>query len=176
MRILAVITGIALMLTGIWTFTFMGLGFPSIAFVVGCVMVSAGFLCMLVYFFAPGKHDGFGWFFAEGLVTAILGGIVLANLLVVDSMIPLFFGMWILFCGTLRVVASLHSVMHHNNSWVLTLIFGGVSIAAGVFSFHNQLSADISMMILIGSFFLIQGINVLVYGVFIPGKKKSKNR
>jgi len=176
MRILAVITGIALMLTGIWTFTFRGLGFTSIAFVLGCVMVSAGILSMLVYFFAPGKNEGFGWFFTEGLVDVILGGIVLGDLLIIDSMVPLYFGMWILFCGALRIVASLHSVMFRNHSWLITLLLGLINISAGVFAFYNQISTSVSMMILIGAIFLLQGVNVLVYGVFIPGKKKGRIR
>jgi len=165
-----------LMLTGVWAFTFRGMGFVSIAFVVGCVMISSGFFCILVYFFAPGKHAGFGWFCAEGLLTAILGGIILANLLIVDSFIPLFFGMWILFCGTLRVVASLHSVMSRNHSWIITLLFGIISILAGVYAFYNQFSTDVSMIILTGAFILLQGVNVLIYGVFIPGKKKGRIR
>ena len=172
MRILAVITGIALMLTGIWSFANRGKLFINIAFVLGCVMVIAGVFSVLVYFFAPGKRDGFGWFFAEGLMTLILGCIVLSNQLVTDTMIPVFFGIWILSCGIMRIVSSLHLVLVKNNSWVITLLLGILSAAAGVYAFYNQIAAGLPIIILTGIFFLIQGVNVLVYGVFIPGKKK----
>jgi len=175
MRILAVLAGIVLMGTGIWCFTHRGVGFSSIAFVLGCVMVSIGVLSILIYFFAPGKQDGFGWFFAEGLITAILGGLVLANQLITDSMVPIFFGMWLLFCGVMRVVASLHLILSKNNSWLFTLGVGFISASFGVYAFFNQTVANtIPLILLTGIIFLIQGVNVLVYGVFIPGKKKAK--
>jgi len=172
MRFLAVITGIVLMLTGIWCLTNRGELFLSIAFVLGCVMIFAGALSALIYFFAPGKQGGFGWFLAEGLLTMSLGGIVLSNQLAMDSMIPLFFGMWILFCGVLRIVASLHLIMAKNNSWIVNLFLGTVSAAAGAYAFFNQIAAGLTIIILTGIYFLIQGVNVLAYGVFIPGKKR----
>ena len=174
MRILAVITGIVLMLTGIWSIANRGTVFASIAFVLGCVMVFAGLLSILIYFFAPGKQSGFGWFLAEGMITAALGGVVLANQLSIDAMILPFFGMWILFCGVMRIVASLHLILSKNNSWIFTLFLGLVSAAGGGYAFFNQVLAGISLIIMIGLYFLIQGVNVLTYGVFIPGKRKSK--
>jgi len=172
MRIITVVTSITLMLTGIWCISNQGEFFVNIAFVLGCVMVAVGVLCMLIYFFAPGKQGGFGWFLAEGLITAILGGIVLYNQLVTDSMIPVFFGMWIMFCGVMRVVASLHLVMARNNSWIVNLLLGLISTAAGGYAFFNQTALGLSIIILTGIYFLIQGVNILAYGVFIPGKKR----
>ena len=137
-------------------------------------MIFAGLLSILIYFFASGKQLGFGWFLAEGFITLILGGIVLANQLVTDSVIPVFFGMWILFCGVMRVVASLHLVMSKNNSWLINLFLGLISAAAGGYAFFNQILLGISIIILIGIYFLIQGVNILAYGVFIPGKRKVK--
>ncbi|MCL1809814.1 MAG: DUF308 domain-containing protein [Clostridiales bacterium] len=174
MRILAVVTGIALMLTGIWAFWQRGAVFLSIAFVLGCVMVFTGLASILVYFFAPGKQDGFGWFFAEGFVTLILGCIVLANQLATDAMVLPFFGMWVLFCGVMRIVSSLHLVMVKNNSWIVNLFLGLLSTVVGVYAFFNQIAAGLPLILLTGVFFMMQGVNVLAYGIFIPGKKKVK--
>ena len=174
MRILTVITGMALMLTGIWCFAERGAVFSNIAFILGCAMVFAGVLSILIYFFAPGKQTGFGWFLAEGIITLILGGVVLSNQLATDSMVPFFFGMWVLFCGVMRAVASLHLIMVKNNSWIVNLALGLISMVAGGYAFFNQIAAGITVIILTGVYFLIQGVNVLVYGVFIPGKKRLK--
>ena len=85
--------------------------------------------------------------------------------------IPVFFGMWILFCGIMRIVASLYLILIKNNAWIFTLALGVVSTSFGVYAFFNNIAADISIIILTGIIFLLQGINVLVYGIFIPGKK-----
>jgi len=174
MRILAVMTGITLMTTGVWLLASTGSLFIHLAFLIGFVMVASGVLSMIIYFFAPGKQGGFGWFLAEGLMSVVLGGIVLSNTLVTDSMIPVFFGMWVMFGGVLRIVASLHLVMARNKSWIVTLLLGIVSVSAGGYAFFNQITFGLSIIILTGIYFLIQGVNVLAYGVFIPGKKRGK--
>ena len=176
MRILTVLTAIFLMAVGIWTFTNQGMVFLNIAFVLGVAMTVTGFLCVLIYFFAPGRQPGFGWFLAEGLLTLTLGTIVLLNQLIIDSIVLPFFGMWLLFCGVMRIVSSLHLILVKNNSWIVNLLLGAISAAVGVYAFYNQVAAGLSLVILTGVFFLMQGVNVLVYGFFIPGKKRVKRR
>jgi uncharacterized membrane protein HdeD (DUF308 family) len=173
MRIIAVITGIALMATGIWCFAQRGTVFLSIAFLLGCVMVCAGVLSILIYFFAPGGQKGFGWFLSEGILTVMLGGVVLSNQLLTDPVILHFFGMWILFSGVIRLVASLHLAMAKNNSWFVYLTIGFVSSVAGLYTFFNQIMFGITVIIRTGVYVLIQGVNILVYAVFIPKKAKK---
>ena len=175
MRILAVIAGIALMGTGIWCLAHRGAMFLSIAFVLGCAMVFAGAVCILVYFFAPGRQKGFGWFFVEGLTTLILGSLVLANKLPTDIMVPVFFGMWILFFGVIRMVASVHQALEKNSAWVFTLATGVISLSFGIYTFYNHMMTNvIPLVILVSIVFLIQGVNILVYGVSLPGNEKIK--
>ena len=175
MRILAVIAGIALMGTGIWCLAHRGAMFLNIAFVLGCAMVFAGVICILVYFFAPGRQKGFGWFFVEGLTTLILGSLVLANKLPTDIMVPVFFGMWILFFGVMRTVASVHQALEKNSAWIFTLATGVLSLAFGIYTFYNHMMTTvIPLIILVSIVFLIQGVNILVYGVSLPGNEKIK--
>jgi uncharacterized membrane protein HdeD (DUF308 family) len=136
-------------------------------------MVIVGVTCILVYFFAPGKQLGFGWFFVEGLTTFVLGSLVLANKLPTDLMVPVFFGLWLLFSGILRMVASVHLVLEKHKSWLLTLIAGGVSATFGVYAFFNQvMETVIPLMILVGIIFMLQGINILIYGVYMARKER----
>jgi len=175
MRILAVIAGVALMVTGIWSIANRGAGFLSIAFILGLMMVFVGVISILVYFFAPGKQLGFGWFFVEGLTTLILGSLVLANKLPTDLMVPVFFGMWILFSGILRMVASVHLALERQKSWSFTLAAGGISATFGVYAFFNPIMAfGIPLMIMVGIIFLLQGTNLLIYGVFMAKKERAK--
>jgi len=173
MRILTVISGIALMCTGIWCFAHRGIVFLNIAFVLGIVMVIVGGLSVLVYFFAPVKQEGFGWYLAEGLIAIILGNVVLANLLVADLMVPIFFGMWILFSGVMRATEALNLFLAKDNTWIFNVSAGTISIFCGIYAFFNQSMADpIPLIILIGIIFMMKGVNILGYGVFMPVKKK----
>ena len=171
------------MLVGVWCFTHRGVMFLNIAFLLGVVMVFAGALSILIHFFAPGKKDGkeakegFGWFCAEGLFTFICGTLVLGNQLATDSMVPIFFGMWLLFSGVVRVVAALPLFFAKDKAWMPTLAAGVLATAFGIYAFFNQgMISPMPIVILVGIIFLIQGVNILVHGVLMPAKSKFSLR
>jgi len=174
MRILAVLSGMTFMGVSIMSIAHRSVSFLNLAFILGLAMVVVGVVSILVYFFAPGKQIGFGWFFVEGLTTLVLGSLVLANKLPIDLMVPIFFGMWLMFSGILRMVASVHLALEKHNSWLFTLGAGCISAGFGIYAFFNQVVANVMpLMILVGIIFLIQGINLVVYGVFMPKKDRK---
>ena len=175
MRILAVLSGMTFMGISILSIAHRSVSFLNMAFILGLAMVVVGVISILVYFFAPGKQIGFGWFFVEGLTTLVLGSLVLANKLPIDLMVPIFFGMWLMFSGILRMVASVHLALEKHNSWLCTLGAGCLSAGFGIYAFFNQVVANVMpLMILVGIIFLIQGINLVVYGVFMPKKERKR--
>ena len=173
MRILLVVAGIVVMFTGIWCVAFPGGSFQSIAFVLGCVMVFAGTIECGAYFLCPKKPEGFGWMLAESLLTFIAGCLVLSGQLVLDAMIPLFFGMWVMFGGVTRLTLALALGKKRDNAWLWVLLLGVLSTASGFYAFFNQIAVVLSLMSLLGIYFLLQGINLLVNGIIIPGKKRK---
>ena len=174
MRILTVIAGIALMFTGIWCVAFPGGIFLGIAFVLGCVMIFAGLIECGAFFFCPKRTEGFAWMLAESLTTFILGCIVLSNQLTTESVIPLFFGMWVLFSGVTRLALALTLGKARDNAWIWVLALGLLSTGAGAYSFFNQIAVVLAITPLVGIFFLLQGINLVGNGVIIPGKKRRR--
>jgi len=144
------------------------------AFVLGCMMVFAGVTGGCAYFFDPGKSDAVGWMFVEAILAFILGCVVLSNQLATEAVVPLFFGMWILFSGVIRLVLSLTLKKAGDKSWIYVLVLGVLATASGVYAFFNQIAAGIAVISLVGISFLLQGINVLVAGIFMPGKKRKK--
>ena len=49
----------------------------------------------------------------------------------------------------------------------LSLIFGVLSVLGGIYAFVNPLLAGLAMPILIGIFFLIQGMNTITTGLYM---------
>ena len=85
MRILTIISGILMVLTGAFCLMNPGQTFLSLAFVVGLIMVLNGLIHALAYFIGRGLHnrgDNNGWILTDALLTLLLGILILCNQLV----------------------------------------------------------------------------------------------
>ncbi len=177
MRILTIISGILMILTGAFCFMNPGQTFLVLAFIIGMVMVINGIIHSLAYFIGRGLHnkgDNNGWILTEALITLILGILILCNQLVVDAAIPMVFGIWVVVSGILRIEASTHiNKEKKKTNFKTTLITGILTVLLGVFGFINPMIGWLSTAILLGLFMLMQGINVLELGINMPHEKKS---
>ena len=172
MRVLTIISGLLMLLAGVWCFANPGASFLSLAFVLGIVMMLAGLIGSVNYFTEKNRNAESGWVIAESILTFILGCIVLSNQIVVDAMVAIFFGMWLLFSGCLRIVAAFQLKKLKEKAWHWTLGFGIMASLIGLYAFINPITFGLSVILLVGAFFITQGANVLVIGINMPHKKK----
>ncbi len=176
MRILTIISGILLVGAGIFCFMNPGATFLSIAFVLGLVMLFSG-ISSIVSFVVDRKRrlsDVTQWRLADGFVTTVLGLVVISNQLITDAMIPIFFGMWILFSGTLRMLASYNLKERGVASWKWGFLWGILSTLVGMVSFVRPIIASAAISMIVGAFFLLQGVNVIILGVHMRRIRKQR--
>lgn len=177
MRTLTIISGILMLLTGIFCFLNPGQTFLAMAFVVGLVMVINGLIHSWAYLLGRGfnnKGDNNGWILTDALITLLLGILVLCNQLVADTSIPMVFGMWVLVSGILRIEAATHINKEKKlMNFRVTTITGMLTVLIGLFGFINPLVKWLSVVILLGMFMVMQGINVIELGIHMPHEKKS---
>ena len=174
MRILTIATGILFVITSVWCFAHPGGTFLSLAFLLGVVMILQGISGIFAYRVVKKKMNHAGYFLSEAILTIILGVIVLSNQLSTDAMIPMFFGMWIIFTGIMRIVQSLHMDRKESKTWIWILGLGIISTLAGIYAFFNPILAGITVVMLIAISFLLQGINVIITGVEMPKREMKK--
>ena len=177
MRILTIISGILMVLTGAFCLMNPGQTFLSLAFVVGLIMVLNGLIHALAYFIGRGLHnrgDNNGWILTDALLTLLLGILILCNQLVADTALPLVFGMWMLVAGILRIEASTHIDKERKRSnFRTTMITGILTVLVGLFGFINPLVQWMTTAVLLGIFLVMQGVNVIELGIHMPHEKKS---
>ena len=177
MRVLTIISGILMLVTGVFCFINTGQTFLTLAFVVGIVMVLNGIIHTLAYLIGRGLHnqgDNNGWILVDALITLVLGILVLCNQLVVDVAIPMVFGMWVLVSGILRVEAASHiNRVKKRRNFKSTLITGILTVAIGVFGFIDPLVNWLSVVFLLGMFLCMQGVNVIELGINMPHEKRD---
>ena len=159
MRMLTIIGGVLMLLTGIFCFINPGQTFLAIAFVIGLVMV---------------LNDNNGWILTDALITLLLGILVLCNQLVADTAIPLVFGMWVLVSGILRIEAATHiNLERKRENFRITMITGVMTVVVGLFGFINPLVMFLSTVVLMGFFMVMQGINIIELGIDMPHQRKA---
>lgn len=177
MRILTIIGGILMVMTGAFCFCSPGQTFLALAFIVGLVMVLNGTIHAVAYLSGRGLHnkgDNNGWILTDALITLLLGILVLCNQLVADTAIPMVFGMWVLVTGILRIEAATHINKEKKlKNFRITMLTGVLTTLIGLFGFINPLVTWLTTTFLLGFFMVMQGINIIELGINMPHEKKS---
>ena len=172
MRILTLASGAIFIFSGIFCFANPGATILSISFILGLAMVFFGISGISTYIMNRKIHETSGWILEETIITTILGIMVLTNRVVTDDVIPIFFGMWIMFAGVMRIVEAFTLRYKGSKVWSFSLGFGILSVLAGIYAFINPISNMISLPALIGVFFIIQGLNIIATGIHMIEEDK----
>ena len=180
MRVLTIISGVLMALTGLFCFMNPGQTFLALAFIIGLVMMLNGAIHMLAYVLGRGlnnRGDNNGWILVDAIITFLLGALILGNQLVADTSIHVVFGMWLLVSGVLRLEADTRiNFKIKKSNFVVTLLTGIVTTLLGLFGFVNPLVSVVGTIVLLGMFLVMQGINVIELGINMPHEKKSYMR
>lgn len=165
MRVFKIAAGVILILSGIFCFANPGETFISIAFLLGCATLLSGLSGTFAYIWISRKREISNSLMIEGLLSIILGILVLSNQLLADAAIPVFFGMWVLFSGIIRVVEAFARRKSGRAELIWILLLGLIGVAAGLYAFFNTVLFAFSVVMLVGILFVVQGVNVLLFGI-----------
>jgi uncharacterized membrane protein HdeD (DUF308 family) len=177
MRVITLAGGFLMVATGAFCFINPGQTFMTMAFVIGSVMVINGVIHALGFLLARGSFgigDNNGWILIDAILTLLLGILILCNQLTVDMAIPMIFGMWVLVSGLLRFEAATRiNRQKKPGNFKAAFITGLVTILVGLVGFINPFVTYVSVIILLGAFLVVQGINSIELGINMPHKVKE---
>lgn len=144
----------------------------TLAYIIGALVLAAGIVELAAYF-SYGMHVlGGGAFLADGIITVLLGVLLLANEGIVAGFLPFIFGMWFIIEGistfSLSITGTTLAIPY---SWTIMLL-SIIEIIFGFVSFLNPVAGAISLTALIGIFLLVQGVSMLSdWAVILRAKK-----
>lgn len=177
MRVITLAGGFLMVATGAFCFINPGQTFMTMAFVIGSVMVINGVIHALGFLLARGSFgigDNNGWILIDAILTLLLGILILGNQLTVDMAIPMIFGMWVLVSGLLRFEAATRiNRQKKPGNFKAAFITGVVTILVGLIGFINPFVTYVSIIITLGIFLVVQGINSIELGINMPHKVKE---
>lgn len=173
MRIITVIAGILLTFLGVFSIANAGLSFLSLAFPIGIILMLVGLVECFVYKRIRNDVDAGHWVLIDGLTTFILGIVVLTGRLAADIAVPVVFGMWSMISGIrgFSVLAFETDTKEKNIDFYWAFLTSLLNFAIGVYAFFNSSLLHLSVLMILGICFVVQGANIIKIGFDIVYSK-----
>lgn len=134
------------------------------AYIVGAIVLVIG-IVEIIGFFTTAGFVGGGAFLADGIITTILGVVLLANEGVVAGFIPFIFAMWFIIEGISELSLAISASKYHVPYWWTLLILSILEIVFGFLTFFDPIGGAISMAVMVGTFLMYTVSRCLVIGL-----------
>lgn len=163
-RILCIIAGVLLVLSGFYCLSHEGDAVLAAALLLGIMMLVAGAAELCMFGISHGAMSGAGWMLLDGILTVVLGLLLLFNRAFSIVSLPFLFSMWLLFSGVSRFASSfdLKALGVHGWGWITAL--GVLLIAAGLCTIWNPLAGLMAIGMTIGFSLILEGVDTIVAG------------
>lgn len=130
------------------------------SYIVGALVLCMGIVELVMFFTSVGIVGG-GMFLADGIITTLLGIFFLANVNVVEAILPIVFAMWFIYEGISELVLAIQAGKFKVSNWWVLLIFAIIEIIFGFVALFDPISSAISLTILVGIFLFVRGLSML---------------
>ncbi len=155
------IFGILMAILGIVLFATPGMNTLVMAYVVCTLMLVYGIAEIAFYITHRKSQAVSGWLLADGIITAILGLLLMfmpgAQILTMSLM----FAVWVLFTGVTRTSGAFAAKDAGSSNWGWVLAAGILGILVGVWLMFDPLLAVMTIGFLLPAAFVVQGISAV---------------
>lgn len=130
------------------------------SYIVGALVLCMGIVELVMFFTSVGIVGG-GMVLADGIITTLLGIFFLANVNVVEAILPIVFAMWFIYEGISELVLAIQAGKFKVPNWWVLLIFAIIEIIFGFVALFDPISSAISLTVLVGIFLFVRGLSML---------------
>lgn len=127
------VTSIIFFIIGILLITKADLALKAISYILGGVFIALGLIKIVRYFKNKGNEDFFNNDLVFGVISAILGLVIIFNNGAIEFIFRVVVGVWIVYSGILRVSLAIKLNKAGVQVWNLSLVMAILMIIAGLF-------------------------------------------
>ena len=163
MRVLNIVSGVLLILIGIYCLCTQDIAAETAGLMVGILMLASGIIKIVVFAATSSLLIGSGWLLLDGVLTVILSLFLLFNEWFTMLSLPFLFALWLLFSGSSRFVSAfdLKALGVRNWGWVLAV--GIILMIAGFICMMDPWVSITAVGMTVGLVFLLEGISSIIY-------------
>ena len=162
---LIMFSGLAMLFLGVWFLYHPTISLLAFTSFIGTLLLING-IFLIVNHIVNHTYASF-WVLIEGIITTLIGGIVLLNGKMTILTLTVMFGIWVVYSGIIRIGAAISVKKANLSSWKWILTFGIITTLFGLIMMFNPVIGIIGIVIIIGLFFILQGINAITTFFFL---------
>ncbi|MBV1005892.1 HdeD family acid-resistance protein [Listeria monocytogenes] len=166
-RILVLLAGIAMIILGVWFLFHPGISLLTSTLMFGFLLLISGIFHTISYFSDRKSQNVSGWVLADGILSILLGFLLLLNEFDGTLTLVLLFGMWVLFAGIMRTIGAFTAKQNNVQGWGWILTIGIIGIIVGFIALFNPVVSAIGIVLVVAIFFIVQGIGAIATFFFI---------
>ena len=159
----SMLTSLLLLVLGILLVFESELTIKTISYVIGAVLVAAGTFALVRYF--NNNKKGFDTTELDilyGIVTIVLGILVIANPHAIASIIPIVLGIAIIISSAIKIQYAFDLKKSENDMWKTTMVIAIIGTICGIVLLFNPFEGAVMIMRIVGIFILIYAILDLI--------------
>lgn len=145
----------------------------TISYVIGGILVAIGVLALLKFYKEVKENDDTGMDLVYGIVSIVLGIIVISNPKAIASIIPIVMGLIIILNSGTKLQYSIELKKNGNNLWKSTMILSLISTLCGVLLVFNPFKSAAFLTRLIGLLILLYAILDIISTITIKNTMKK---
>ena len=145
----------------------------TISYVIGGILVAIGVLALLKFYKEVKENDDTGMDLVYGIISIILGIVVISNPKAVASIIPIIMGLLIILNSGTKLQYSIELKKNNNNLWKSTMILSLISTLCGVLLIFNPFKGAAFLTRLIGFLILLFAILDIISTIAIKNTVKK---
>ena len=163
MRVLNIVSGVLLILIGIYCLCNQDIAAETAGLMVGIFMLASGIMEIVVFAATSRLLMGSGWLLLDGVLTVILSLFLLFNEWFTMLSLPFLFTLWLLFSGISRFVSAFDLKALGVRKWGWVLAVGIILMIAGFICMMDPWVSITAVGMTVGLVFLLEGVSSIIY-------------
>ena len=169
----SILGAIALLVLGILLIFESEATIVTISYVIGGVLVAIGVLALLKFYKEVKDNQDTGMDLVYGIISVVLGIIVISNPKAVASIIPIVMGLIIIINSGTKLQYSIELKKNNNNLWKSTMVLSLISTLCGVLLIFNPFKGAAFLTRLIGFLILLYAVLDIISTITIKSTVKK---
>lgn len=140
-----------------------------ISYIIGTIFIMVGVVKIINYFQTNTKSDLFNYELLYGIMSAIIGIVMIVHADILSTILGIIIGMWIVYSSIIRATSALKLKAVSGNVWIYSLVLAVIMFIGGLYVIF-----DVGMLVqTIGIIMIIYAIiDIIENVIFINNVKK----
>lgn len=169
----SIATSIVLLIIGVLLFFRSEEAIIGLAYIIGTILCVLGIVAVVMFFKDSSENIKNDLNIVYGIVSLILGILVIVNPNAIAKLIPFIVGIIILINSAIKITYSIEAKDSGDEIWKSSLIMAIISLICGIIILFNPFETSVVVFKVIGAFIILYSILDLVY--MFEVKKEVKN-